>query len=87
MIDTKKAIYLIALILLSTGFYTQTKAQSSGALSLIVLNEKSQPAEGAGVKQLIANKLIKSVIVNAKGIALFEGLNGNYTFTISLYRL
>jgi iron complex outermembrane receptor protein len=83
MIDTKKAIYFFALILLFAGFYTQTKAQSAGALSLIVLNEKSQPAEGAGVKQLKANKPIKSVIVNAKGIAAFEGLNGTYTFTIT----
>jgi iron complex outermembrane receptor protein len=84
MIDPKKAIYFIALILLSAGLHTQTKAQNGGALSLIVLNEKSQPAEGAGVKQLIANKLIKSAIVNAKGIAVFEGLAlGSYTFTIT----
>jgi iron complex outermembrane receptor protein len=83
MMDTKKSIFLVVLILLSTGIYTQTKAQSGGALSLVILNDKSQPAEGAGIKQLIANKLIKSVIVNAKGIARFEGLNGTYTFTIT----
>jgi iron complex outermembrane receptor protein len=84
MIDIKKAIYLFALILLSAGIYTETKAQSGGAVSFIVLNEKSQPAEGAGVKQLQASKLLKSVIVNAKGIARFEGLkNSTYTFVVT----
>jgi iron complex outermembrane receptor protein len=84
MIDTNKAIYLFALILLSAGIYTETKAQSGGAISLVVLNSDSEPAENATVKQFIDSKYVKAISTNANGIAKFENLpNGTYTFTIS----
>lgn len=52
--------------------------------SLIVVNEKVLPADGATVKLLKDSKIIKTVAANSAGIAKFENIpNGDYTFSIS----
>ncbi|MCC8426183.1 outer membrane beta-barrel family protein [Mucilaginibacter sp. UR6-11] len=84
MTELKKAIYVIALILLSRDVYSQSMPAGGGAFSLIILNEKSQPAEGAEVKQLKDNQPVKTAVANARGVARFEGLAiGTYTFVVN----
>jgi iron complex outermembrane receptor protein len=84
MTDLKKAIYLIALILPSVGAYSQSTNPVAGTITLIVLTETSQPANGAGIKQLKDSKLVKSTITDSKGVARFDNLTtGTYAFTIS----
>jgi iron complex outermembrane receptor protein len=71
---------LITLLLFSILSYGQTPAD----FSLIVVNEKAQPIDGATVKLLKANQLVKGLATNAKGIALFEKLQpGAYQFLVS----
>ncbi|QKJ29603.1 TonB-dependent receptor [Mucilaginibacter mali] len=54
------------------------------SFAIVVINDKSQPVDGATVKLLKDNQVIKGVAANARGMALFENLqNGNYTFLIS----
>lgn len=56
----------------------------TNVFSLIVVNEKAQPADGATVKLLKDSKAIKAVAANSAGIAKFENIpNGDYTFSIS----
>ena len=56
----------------------------TNVFSLIVVNEKIQPADGATVKLLKDSKTIKAVAANSAGVAKFENIpNGDYTFSIS----
>jgi iron complex outermembrane receptor protein len=84
MIDLKKSIYLIVLILQSASAFSQSTASNGGELTLVILNEKLQPAEGANVKQFKEGKLFKATAANNKGIARFENLvKGVSAFTIN----
>ena len=73
---------LIILVLLSVAVYGQ--APDTSAFTLNVVNEKSQPVDGATVQLLKADKLIKASITDAKGMAAFGIIaNGDYTFSVS----
>jgi iron complex outermembrane receptor protein len=84
MTDLTKAIYVIALILQSAGGFSQSTSSRAGVFTLVVLNDKSQAAEGANVKQFKGTRLLKAAAADNKGIARFENLsNGVYSFTIN----
>lgn len=84
MLSIRRTFYSFILILLSLTAYCQQAGDNSYAFSVIVLNEKSQPADGATVKLLKDSKAVKSVISNVKGIARFENiLAGAYLFLVS----
>jgi iron complex outermembrane receptor protein len=84
MIRIKTAALLVALSLLTIVANAQTTSNKVPDFSIIVLNERSQPIEGATVKLLQNNKLIKGSVTNTKGIAQFETISrGVYIFLIS----
>ncbi|MES2274878.1 MAG: outer membrane beta-barrel protein [Bacteroidota bacterium] len=75
-----KALALIIFILLSR----LANCQTPNAFNLVVVNEKLQPIDGATVKLLKDNQLIKGLATNAKGIALFDKLQpGAYNFLVT----
>jgi iron complex outermembrane receptor protein len=80
----KKIVLLFALLLVCAAAYCQPKTDNAHNFSLVVVNEKLQPAEGATVKLLRDNQLVKTVVTNANGIASFVSIQrGAYTFLVS----
>ncbi|MES2113294.1 MAG: TonB dependent receptor [Bacteroidota bacterium] len=72
---------LIFIIYTATTYSQQLE---TNVFSLVVVNEKAQPADGATVKLLKDNKAVKTVAANAAGTAKFENITaGNYTFSVS----
>lgn len=81
---TNKTAVLMVLILLSFTGYAEPSAKKTSGFTLMVLNEKSQPADGATVQLLKDGKLVKAAITDAKGMAVFENIaDGAYTFMIT----
>lgn len=69
--------------MLSPG-YSQPAQKNFRDFSIVVVNEKAQPAAGATVSLLKAGTVIKTVITNSSGVARFENIAaGNYSFSIS----
>ncbi len=84
MANVKILACVIALMLSPALANCQPATGNGSAFTLIVLNEKSQPIEGANVGLLKDNKLVKLAITGAKGAALFENIaSGAYTFSIT----
>ncbi len=80
MICIRTTLCLIATLLTPIIIH----AQATSAVSIIVVNELRQPVDGAAVKLLKDNKLVKGTVTNTKGVARFENIAaGNYTFLIS----
>lgn len=78
----RKAGALIVLLLLSVIAYGQ--APDTSAFTLTVINEKSQPVDGATVQLLKADKLVKAAITDAMGVAAFSNISGgDYTFSVT----
>ncbi len=85
MIGMRKTSFLWVLLLLSMAGYCQQPVSSASSFSLTVLNEKAQPAEGATVGLLKDNKLVKTAVTDANGLARFEKIaDGAYTFSVVL---
>jgi len=75
---------LLLFILISAVAYGQPKNSASIDFSLTVLNDKSQPVDGATVKLLKDNKQVKAAISDAKGVARFVKLTGGtYVFAVT----
>lgn len=75
---------LFALLLIVTMARAQQPAGTTRSFMVWVLNDKSQPAEGATVELLSNTKLVKAAISDAKGMAIFENIAaGTYSFSIS----
>jgi len=82
--NIKKYFCLLLWMLLSAAAYCQPATSKTYVLSLTVLTEKAQPADGATVVLLKDNKLVKVAITNAKGVAGFEGIaEGSYSFSVT----
>lgn len=80
-IPEKKAVLLTLMLLSFIGY---AKASATNSFAFTVLNEKSQPVEGATVQLLKDSKLVKVTITDARGIAAFQEIaDGDYTFTIT----
>ncbi|GAB3928066.1 outer membrane beta-barrel family protein [Mucilaginibacter myungsuensis] len=60
------------------------RAQTLVNFSLLVIDEKAVPIQGATVKLLQDNKMIKGMATDAKGLAVFSNLKGSCTFLVSL---
>ncbi|MCO5950300.1 TonB dependent receptor [Mucilaginibacter flavidus] len=77
----QKVFCLLFLSLLSLGAWCQP---ATGYVSLVILNEKSQPVDGATVKLLNNAKPVKTVVSNSNGKALFENVKaGAYAFIVT----
>jgi outer membrane receptor protein involved in Fe transport len=73
-----------ALLLMCAVAYCQPKTDNVHNFSLVVVNEKLQPVDGATVKLLKDDKLIKTAVTNAGGKAKFINIKtGAYTFSIT----
>jgi len=84
MIRIKTALCLIALQFIYITVTAQVRREKVPDFSIIVLNENAQPVDGATVKLLQNNRLIKGTVTNTKGMAQFETVaRGAYTFLIS----
>lgn len=78
----KKIVILAIVLLIHAAAYCQSVDTSS--FRLTVLDEKSQPVDGATVQLLNGDKLIKAAISDAKGIASFEQIGtGDYHFLVT----
>jgi len=73
------------MLLLPGGFaYAQPSKNSLPGFSVLVLNEKSRPVNGATVKLLKDSLAIKTAVTDAKGIAQFVDVaDGAYAFSVS----
>jgi hypothetical protein len=72
------------LLLMCAVAYCQPKTDNVHNFSLVVVNEKLQPVDGATVKLLKDDKLIKTAVTNAGGKAKFINIQtGAYTFSIT----
>ena len=79
----KKVGGLIILFIWVSIGYCQSKNDVSNFV-LTVINEKSQPVDGASVKLLKNDKLVKTTITDSKGTARFENIvEGSYAFSIT----
>lgn len=79
-------IKLTIIILISLLFSTKANCQSTpdAELSITVLNEQAQPAEGATVELVKENKVIKAGVTNNKGLAAFQNIiGGNCSFSVT----
>ncbi|MGZ3873636.1 MAG: hypothetical protein ACXVJD_12000, partial [Mucilaginibacter sp.] len=84
MLCFHKVICLILFVLAGTGLYCQPRPDSTQVLLLTVVNEKLQPADGATVKLLKNQLVVKAAVANNRGIARFEKVRpGAYTFLIT----
>jgi iron complex outermembrane receptor protein len=80
MTDLHKAITIALLWLLPAISYSQTMPN----FSLIVVNERSQPAAGATVQLIQATKTLNTVVADEQGSALFQNIaTGNYIFSVT----
>jgi uncharacterized protein GlcG (DUF336 family) len=80
----KTAASFLFLFLSYTIAYCQSPASDTMDFTLTVLNEKSNPADGAVVELWKDNKLIKAAIADAKGAVTFTKIDeGAYLFTIT----
>ncbi|HZX57827.1 MAG TPA: outer membrane beta-barrel protein, partial [Mucilaginibacter sp.] len=67
---------------MSGAAYSQNTDTS--AFRFIVLNEKSEPVQGATVQLLQADKLVKTALTDVKGVTLFQSIRaGDYVFRVS----
>ena len=74
----------MVLVLLSAIAHAQPSPKKITGFTLTVLNEKSQPADGATVQLLKDGKLVKAAITDAKGMAFFANITvGAYTFSVT----
>ncbi|MEP7255655.1 MAG: outer membrane beta-barrel family protein [Ferruginibacter sp.] len=81
----KKINCLIVLLLTAFAANCQQAAKEIPGFTLMVLNERSQPAEAATVELLKDNKLVKVAITDHKGVARFEKIAGGaYIFSVTL---
>ncbi len=72
------------LLVLPAITYCQLAISNIPVFSLTVVDDKSQPADGATVELLKDNKLVKAAITDAKGIARFDKIaEGDYTFSVT----
>jgi iron complex outermembrane recepter protein len=75
---------ILTLILLSLISYAKSAAYNSFVFTVTVLNEKSQPADGATVQLLKNTRLVKVEITDAKGTAVFSDVaSGDYNFLVT----
>ncbi|MDP4265279.1 MAG: TonB-dependent receptor family protein [Bacteroidota bacterium] len=80
----KKKSCLIVFFLSYSIAYCQPATTDATGFLLTVLNEKSQPAEGAIVELMKGDKLVKVAITDAKGTVKFDKIeDGAYTFSIT----
>ncbi|HET6995342.1 MAG TPA: TonB-dependent receptor plug domain-containing protein, partial [Chitinophagaceae bacterium] len=80
----KGLVLLLTFTLCYSVICSQPPIYSGGGFSLKVLNEKSEPANGAVVELRRDNKLVKVAIVDSNGVANFEKIdNGDFTFFIT----
>lgn len=76
-----KKLILILALLLSFGL---VDAQQPGSFTVTVVNEKAELLASATVALQSNNKLIKTVMTDATGVAVFDNiLPGTYTFSIT----
>ena len=81
MPSIQKIFCFLILSVLSSGAWCQPATVS---ISILIVNEKSQPVDGATVKLLTNSKPVKTVVSNANGKALFENVKpGAYAFIIT----
>ncbi|MDB4923123.1 outer membrane beta-barrel family protein [Mucilaginibacter sp.] len=82
--SVRKIACLCLLLLFCANAYCQPKTENGYNFSLIVVNEKLQPEDGATVKLLKDDKPLKTVVTNANGTAKFVSIQtGAYTFLVS----
>jgi len=75
---------LFYFLLINASAYGQPAQKTFREFSIVVVNEKSQPTEGATVSLLKANSIVRTVITNNKGIARFGNIApGSYSFSIT----
>lgn len=80
----KKLSWLVLLFLSPLVMLCQPAPDEPPDLSVIVLNEKDEPADGAVVELWHEKTLLKTAIANVKGIVRFSNLaKGNYHLIIS----
>ncbi|MDO3625113.1 outer membrane beta-barrel protein [Mucilaginibacter sp. BT774] len=80
----KKTSCLIILLFGALTGYCQPAKDKASDFVLLVVNEKSQPIDGASVGLLKNDKLVKTTITDSKGTARFENIaEGSYTFSIT----
>jgi len=79
------SFYSIAFFLLTgAAVHSQPAQKTFREFSIVVVNEKSQPAEGATVSMLRANSIVRTAVTNSKGIARFGNIApGSYSFSIT----
>ena len=83
MVIVKKAGCLIILLAWILPGYCQPNDKGA-YFTLFVINEKSQPVNGASVKLLKNDKLINATTTDLKGTVQFENFaDGSYTFSIT----
>lgn len=83
MLQTRKFFYsfFFTICVTATAYCQQLQ---SNTFSLIVVNEKALPADGATVKLVQNGKPVKTIAANSAGIAKFGNISaGDYTFSVS----
>jgi iron complex outermembrane receptor protein len=84
MIYIKNAACLILFLHFFTTVNCQPPAANNDTFSLVVLNERLQPVDGATVKLLKDDGPVNVVVTNLKGTAAFAKIvQGVYTFSIT----
>src|ERR1700704_3236698 len=84
MIIIKRIACLINLLFFASVAYSQAGPKNDSIFTVIVLNEKMQPADGATVELIKDSKSQKAVIADSKGTARFENIaDGDYRFSVS----
>ena len=80
----QKIYCVLSLLLLGASVNGQPATKDSPDFELTVFNEKSAPAEGATVQLFSNNKLVKTAVTDARGIAPFDNIAaGAYTFSVT----
>jgi outer membrane receptor protein involved in Fe transport len=80
----KTTAWLLLFVLGYSVAFSQPKATEEIVFSVIILNERSEPVNGAVVELWKENKLLKTMMGDAKGTADFTKMaEGNYNLIIS----
>src|ERR1700683_2727619 len=75
---------ILTLIFLSLIGYAKSTTLNNFVFTVSVLNDKSQPADGATVQLLVNTKLVKVEITDAKGTAIFRDIaTGDYNILVT----
>lgn len=79
-----KTCCLLTLLFVCSGVYSQSANNDNHGFTIIVLNERAQPTEGAAVKLLEGGKPVKAAMSDMGGAARFLNIKaGTYTFSVT----